>query len=266
VKAATDAVSGAMLPGVCGLARRMGNFKLIVEYDGTGYAGFQRQSALPTIQGELEAALGKLLKENVRVTAAGRTDAGVHALGQVVNFHSARRVPAERLPAAVNRLLPRQIVIRRAELASDEFHARRLAISRRYQYTILNREEPSALLGRFAYQTGERLDVAAMREAARALVGEHDFAAFQAAGSPTASTVRRVSALRIGRLGDIVVVVIEANSFLYQMARIMVAALLAAGRGGIGPREVRRIRESKNRGLVGPPAPPHGLCLVRVEY
>jgi tRNA pseudouridine38-40 synthase len=244
----------------------MANFKLVVEYDGTGYAGFQRQSALPTIQGELEAALGKLLKEKISVAAAGRTDAGVHALGQVVNFHSGRGVPAERLPAAANRLLPRQIVVRRAEIVSDEFHARRMATGRRYQYTILNRDEPSALLGRFAYQTAVRLDVPAMREAGGALVGEHDFAAFQAAGSPTASTVRRVTALRIGRLGDVVVVVIEANSFLYQMARIMVAALLAVGRGEIAAREVRRILESKDRGRVGPPAPAHGLCLVRVEY
>ena len=244
----------------------MVNFKLVVEYDGTGYAGFQRQSALPTIQGELEAALGKLLKEKISVAAAGRTDAGVHALGQVVNFHSARAVPAERLPAAANRLLPRQIVVRRAEIASDEFHARRMAKSRRYQYTILNRDEPSALLGRFAYQTGHRLDIPAMRKAGRALVGEHDFAAFQAAGSPTTSTMRRVSALRVGRCGDIVVVVIEANSFLYQMARIMVSALLAVGRGDIAPGEVQRTLESKNRGRVGPPAPPHGLCLVRVRY
>jgi len=244
----------------------MANIRLVVEYDGTGYSGFQRQSSLPTIQSELEAALGKLLHEDIRVIAAGRTDAGVHALGQVVNFHTARAAPPERLPRAANRLLPRQIVVKRAQEVSDDFHARRMARSRRYQYTILNRDEPSALLGRFAYQTGARLEVAAMRRAARGLVGEHDFAAFQAAGSPSASTVRRMTALRAARLGDVVVVVLEADAFLYQMARIMVAVLLRVGRGELEPVEVRRIMESRDRGRIGPPAPAHGLCLVRVAY
>lgn len=244
----------------------MANIKLVVEYDGTGYSGFQRQSSRPTIQGELEAALGRLLKESVRLTAAGRTDAGVHALGQVVNFHTASAVPAARIPAAVNRLLPRQIVVKQAALVGEDFSARRMALSRRYQYTVINRDEPSALLGRFAHQMGVPLDVAVMREAARGLVGEHDFAAFQAAGSPTASTVRRLTVLRAVRIGDIVMVVLEANSFLYQMARIVVAALLVVGKGEMRPAEVTRILESRDRGAIGPPAPPHGLCLVRVTY
>ena len=244
----------------------MANIKAVVEYDGTGYSGFQRQSSLPTIQGELEAALGKLLEERTKITAAGRTDAGVHALGQVVNFRTARAMPAERIPAAVNRLLPRQIVVKSAQRVADDFDARRLAKARRYQYTIVNRDEPSALVGRFAYHTGDRLDVAAMRRAAQWLVGEHDFAAFQAAGSPSSTTVRRVTALRVGRLGDIVVVAIEADAFLYQMARIMVAALLAVGRGELAPVEVRRIRDARDRKRIGSPAPPYGLCLVRVMY
>jgi tRNA pseudouridine38-40 synthase len=244
----------------------MANLKLVVEYDGTGYCGWQRQSARPSLQGELEAALGRLLQEDIKVTAAGRTDAGVHALGQVVNFRTARAMPPERIPRAVNRLLPRQIAVKCAQEVGDDFHARRMAISRRYQYTILNRDEPSALLGRFAYQTGGPLDVAAMREAASGLVGEHDFAAFQAAGSPTASTVRRLRALRAARLGDLVIVVLEADSFLYHMARIMVAALLAVGRGELEPQGVGRIREAGDRARIGPAAPPHGLCLVRVTY
>ena len=244
----------------------MANIKLVVEYDGTGYCGWQRQSARPSLQGELEAALGRLLKEDIKVTAAGRTDAGVHALGQVVNFRTARAMPAERIPRAVNRLLPRQVVVKCAQEVGDDFHARRMAASRRYQYTILNRDEPSALLGRFAYQTGGALDVAAMREAASGLVGEHDFAAFQAAGSPTASTVRRLRALRAARRGDLVIVVLEADSFLYQMARIIVAALVAVGRGELEPQAVGRIREAGDRARIGPAAPAHGLCLVRVTY
>jgi tRNA pseudouridine38-40 synthase len=244
----------------------MANIKLVVEYDGTGYSGFQRQSSLPTIQGELEASLSTLLDEEILLTAAGRTDAGVHALGQVVNFRTRRAASPERIPAAVNRLLPRQIAVRSAVGVSEEFDARRMAKSRRYQYTILNRAEPSALLGRYAYQVGGELDVAAMRQAAWPLVGERDFAAFQAAGSPTASTVRRLTALRVARLGDMVIVVLEANSFLYQMARIMVAALLAVGRGKLQPAELGRIVEAGDRGCIGPPAPPHGLCLVRVAY
>lgn len=244
----------------------MANIKAVVEYDGTGYSGFQRQSSLPTIQGELEAALGKLLRERIKITAAGRTDAGVHALGQVVNFRTARAMPAQRIPAAVNRLLPRQIVIKSAQRVADGFDARRLALARRYQYTIVNRDEPSALVGRFAYHVSDELDVGAMRRAARWLVGEHDFAAFQGAGSPSSSTVRRVTELRVGRLGDIVVVAIEANAFLYQMARIMVAALVAVGQGQLDAVEVGGIRDGRDRKRIGPAVPAHGLCLVRVMY
>jgi tRNA pseudouridine38-40 synthase len=244
----------------------MRNLRLLIEYDGTGYAGFQRQPRQPTIQGELERALGRLLGEAVRVVGAGRTDAGVHATGQVAHLLARGAIPAERVAGAVNRLLPRQIVVRRAEEAPLAFHARRDAVARRYRYTVFNRPGPSAILGRFGLVVAEPLDAAAMEEAAQALVGEHDFRSFQKSGSETRSTVRRLIELRCRRIGSVVVIAIEANAFLYQMARIMVGALLRVGRGEMTGRDLGRLLALADRRQAGPAAPAHGLCLVRVRY
>ena len=244
----------------------MRNLRLLIEYDGTGYAGFQRQPRRPTIQGELERALGRLLGEPVRVVGAGRTDAGVHATGQVAHALADHAIPAERAAAAANRLLPAQIVVREVEEAAPEFHARRDARARRYEYTVFNRRGPSAILGRFAVFAAEPLDVAAMDEAGRVLIGEHDFRSFQKSGSETRSTVRRVTALRCRRSGDRVTIAVEANAFLYQMVRIMVGVLLRVGAGEMTAADVRRLLRLADRRAAGPAAPAHGLCLVRVRY
>jgi tRNA pseudouridine38-40 synthase len=244
----------------------MRNLRLLIEYDGTGYAGFQKQPGHPTIQGELEQALERLRGEAVRVVGAGRTDAGVHALGQVAHLLTRSPIPAERVPAAVNRLLPAQIVVRRAEEAALSFHARRDARARRYRYLVFNRPGPSAILGRYGLFVAPRLDVAAMNEATRALLGERDFRSFQKSGSETRSTVRRLIELRCRRMGDLVLIAIEANAFLYQMARIIVGSLLRVGAGEMAPEEVGRLLGLADRRQARPAAPAHGLCLVRVRY
>lgn len=243
-------------------------FRLTLEYDGTDFAGFQFQGkGERTVQGVLESAIAELSGEAaVRVHGAGRTDAGVHALGQVAHFRAAWPIPPERLAPALTWALDRDLVVRRAEIAEPGFHSRFSATGRVYRYVILNRPAPSALLGRFALHVPEALDVAAMRGAARHLVGVHDFASFGRPAAPGRSTVRDVSRVDVRRWKDCVLITVRGNAFLRQMVRSFVGTLLAAGRGAIAPEEVVRIRERRDRAACPPVAPAHGLCLVRVEY
>ena len=244
----------------------MRNFKLVLEYDGTDFRGFQRQPRLRTVQGVLEAALARVLAAPTRAITAGRTDAGVHALAQVVSFTTENPIPGARLALALNRVLPRDLVVKEIEEVSLSFHARRSARQRRYRYTILNRARPAALVTRFSCQIPEPLDLASMQEGADHLLGEHDFRAFQAAGSETGSTRRTLRLLRCLRASDFVFITLEADSFLYQMARIIVASLLRVARGQWDPYQLKRLLLSGDRRRAPAPAPPQGLCLVGVIY
>jgi len=244
----------------------MRNLRLLVEYDGTDFHGFQKQPRVRTVQAELEKGLSRLLEEPVTVIGAGRTDAGVHATGQVVNFRTTRPIPVDRLPRAASDLLPADLVVRAAAEAPAEFHARRHARWRRYRYAILCRAEPSALLARYSYRVAERPELSAMREAAARLLGEHDFRAFQAAGSETWTTVRRLRRLDLEDRGALILVTVEADSFLYQMVRLLVAALLAVGRGELGAAELEGLLRGGDRRRLPGPAPARGLCLIRVGY
>ena len=244
----------------------MRNLKLVLEYDGTDFHGFQRQPRLRTVQGVLERALSRLLSSPTKIIGAGRTDAGVHALGQGVNFVTGNPIPVDRLAFALNRALPSDMAVRKVEEVPLDFHARRSARSRRYRYAILNRTCPAALASRFATQIPDTLDVAAMQEAAQHLIGEHDFRAFQAAGSETRSTRRVLSVLKCLRRGELVFTFLQADSFLYQMVRIMVASLLRVARGEWRPSELRVLLDSRDRGRAPGPVPPQGLCLTRVSY
>lgn len=242
-------------------------FRLLLEYDGTDYAGFQLQGkGERTVQGMLEAAITRLSGETCRVHGAGRTDAGVHAAGQVAHFTAVWPIPIENVAAALNGTLPRDLVIRSAGLAEPGFHARYSATARVYRYVILNRIAPSALLGRFALHIEEPLDVAAMRAAAVHLEGIHDFAAFGKPEAPGKSTERQVSHVRVRPWKDALFVTVRGNAFLRQMVRSFVGALLAVGKGTLPPIAVKTIRESHDRALCPPVAPARGLCLVRVEY
>lgn len=242
------------------------NIKLVLEYDGTAYHGFQYQLQRRTIQGELESALGRLTQEPARVIGAGRTDAGVHAAGQVVNFKTRSRLSAEELKRALNALLPPDIAVREASAVPEDFHARYSAKSRAYRYTILNRESRSALLHRWAYHVEAPLNVGAMDAACQKLVGRHDLACFGGAQAPGKGTVRRVYRAGCRREGDKVLVDLEADAFLPHMVRNIVGTLIWVGRGKIDLARIEAILASRDRRQAGPAAPPQGLCLMKVSY
>jgi len=244
----------------------MRNFRLTIEYDGSDFSGFQKQPDCRTVQGELEKRLSELLSEPIKVIGAGRTDAGVHATGQVVNFRTSRPFSAAQAADIINAHLPLDLTVRKAEEVDNDFHARRLAKSRTYRYTILNTPQRSARLARFVGWIKEPLSSEAMNRAAAMLVGEHDFASFQAAGSPTKTSFRRLIRGVCKRLGNFVWVVLEADAFLYQMARIIVASLCLVGRGEKEAIWVEEILKGRDRGLAPAPAAPQGLCLVSVKY
>lgn len=241
-------------------------FKLIVEYDGTAYHGWQIQPDGPTIQGALEDAIRQMLGESVRVAAAGRTDAGVHAAGQVVSFSVQRDVDADRLLAALNALTPRDISIRRAEVVADDFDPRRAARSRVYVYRIWNARSPSPFWRHYAWHVARPLDVEGMCAAAAYLVGEHDFTSFQAAGCDAEHPVRRVLRSEMESAGPLLSYTIEASAFLRHMVRTIVGTLIEVGSAQRAIDDVPGLLAARNRTLAGPRVPACGLCLVRVNY
>ena len=243
----------------------MPRLRVVVEYDGTRYAGFQAQVGQVTIQGEIERALASVTQERIRVVGAGRTDGGVHATGQMVSFSTAwKRTPAE-LQRGLNALLPPDIAVRELGEAEADFHARKSALSRRYRYTIYNRPVRSPLTRLYAYHWAGPLDVAAMREAAKWLVGVHDFASFGRA-RPGGSTVREVLEANCWREGDFIYIDIEADAFLRGMVRSIVGTLLLVGRGELTPQGFKEIMEAKDRSRAGDAVPAQGLCLAEVRY
>jgi len=243
------------------------NLKLTIEYDGTRYFGWQFQVGRPTIQGVLEGVLARILDHPVRVTAAGRTDRGVHALGQVAACLTSSRIPADRLVLAANSYLPEDIVLRDAEEVPPTFHARRSATGKWYRYTILNRRIPQVRCRHFHAQVAWPLDVERMGEAARAFVGEHDFRAFQSNSKrPPAPTVRMVFCVDVAREGDFISIDVVGRSFLYTMVRTIAGTLIEVGRGKRAPGEVTELLGRRDRRLSGPTADPRGLCLMEVYY
>ncbi len=245
----------------------MRNIKVLIEYDGTNYHGFQRQTAnLPTIQQILEDALTVLTKHPVTVIGASRTDAGVHARGQVVNFTTNCPIPADRIVLAMNSLLPADIVAREAVEVEPSFHAQLAAKSKVYRYHLYNSGIPSAFHRLYSYHVPQKLDLDNMQSAARHLVGEHDFSAFKAAGSTARTSVRHVLRLNLESVMPHFYITIEADGFLYNMVRIIVGTLLYVGQGKLTPAEVREIVGSGRREEAGPTVPPQGLCLMKVNY
>lgn len=244
------------------------NIKLTVAYDGTGFSGFQRQAnTCQTVQEKLETALGKLTGASVTIYGAGRTDAGVHALGQVVNFKTSSPIPADRWPMAIRGLLPPEIVVYQAEEVPLDFHARYSATGKTYQYKLWRGSFPSVFHQRFCYHYPGALDLIAIREAMGGLIGTHDFGAFAAAGTSVKSTIRTVTRLDLQMESENEwTVQIRADGFLYHMVRNIVGTLLWVGEGRMTPSALMSSLAEGRRALMGPTAPAHGLCLVEVEY
>lgn len=243
------------------------NIKLTLSYDGTNYHGFQRQENALTIQELLEDALTKITQERIRITAAGRTDTGVHARGQVVNFYTSSAIPPENFPRALNSCLPEDIIVWAAEEVPRNFNALRSAKSKLYRYTLDCGEYPNVFWRRFAWQPIYKLEADLLQKAGQYLVGTHDFTSFRAAGSAVKTSVRSITRLEWDFSQDpLWHLYIEANGFLYKMVRIIVGTLVEVARGRLSPEDVARIRDSRDWKLAGPTAPARGLCLWEVKY
>lgn len=243
--------------------------RLVLEYDGTDFHGFQKQPGLRTVQREIEERLSAVCGHRVAVMAAGRTDAGVHATGQVVHFDTTGKIPVERVARAVNSLgrQPWELRIRAAEGAPEGFHARFSALRRTYHYYV-SPEPPAPFAARYvAYVPGLAADgVDRMRAALPVLLGEHDFGAFCAAGMRTANTVRTMHAATLARVGPLLRLELTANAFLHSMVRAIAGTLLEIGKGRREPEALREALEARDRSAAGPTAPARGLFLARVEY
>jgi len=265
----------------------MPTFKLTIEYDGTSYAGWQRQPDQPTVQAAIETVIQQVTQQHIPVIGAGRTDAGVHALGQVASFRTEKELEPKKLLRALNGLLPSDISIRSVEPAADDFHARYSARAKLYEYRILNQPERSALNRNRAWHLYGPLDLTAMRAAASLLVGRHDFSSFQGHPTDTDSPVCDLQRLEIhqdtapspfplplGGRGEgeghfahaLIRIEAQADRFLKQMVRAIVGTLVEVGQGKRPPQAVKDILAAKDRRSAGLTAPAHGLYLVRVDY
>jgi tRNA pseudouridine38-40 synthase len=248
--------------------------RLVVEYDGTTLSGWQRQANAPTVQQHLEEALAQILQHEVTLAGASRTDAGVHARGQVAAFETERSIPLHGIRRGLNSLLPDVIAVRRADEVPLDFHPRFWATGKHYRYTIYRASDRSPRLRERAWHHPEPLDVARMRDAARSLVGEHDFAAFRAAGCTARTTLRRIDTIELtdgvaeARIAepDLLSIDVKGNAFLRNMVRIVVGTLADVGRGAMEVSQVAEILASLDRTKAGKTAPAHGLELVEVRY
>ncbi len=257
-----------------GGASLLTNFKLTVSYDGTDYAGWQFQANGPTIQQCLEEAIERVTGARLRITGSGRTDAGVHAIGQVANFHASTRLSGSDLLRALNANLPQDIRVLNCELVDESFCALRSAKRKRYTYILQDGAQPDVFRRKYCWHLRVPLDEQAMHQAAQALVGLHDFASFQGAGSERATTVRRVEALSVERVmtahrgtcADELVISIAANGFLYKMVRNIVGTLVEVGQRRMTVGWPAEVLAKLDRNKAGMTAPPQGLYLAEVNY
>ncbi|KOP72235.1 tRNA pseudouridine(38-40) synthase TruA [Cytobacillus solani] len=245
----------------------MQRYKCIISYDGTQFAGYQVQPNKRTVQGEVEKALRKLHKDmDVKVSASGRTDAGVHARGQVIHFDSPLKIPLEKWEVALNTLLPEDIAIIHTEMAADDFHARFDAKGKEYRYFVYRSLQRSPFKRNYAYQYPYSLDIKKVNEAVPFLIGEHDFTSFCSAKTDVVDKVREIRKIEVVEEGDMLIFRFVGNGFLYNMVRILVGTLLGVGAGDISPGSIPDILEKRDRVYAGKTAPAQGLYLWEVHY
>jgi tRNA pseudouridine38-40 synthase len=244
----------------------MRNFKIVVSYDGTDFHGWQVQPGLRTVQATLEEALAALTSQSIRINASGRTDTGVHAVGQVVNFRCDTRLEPEVFLRGLNANLPEDVVVKEAAEAPAAFDANRDARRKLYRYVIHDGSVPDLFMRKYCHHSRYRLDAPAMARAADVLRGKHDFACFETEWPNRASSVRTVIHLALNRMGDWIWLDVEADGFLYNMVRAIAGTLIDVGRGYWPESQVAEILESRDRKRAGPTAPACGLFLMRVRY
>lgn len=240
--------------------------KLVVAYEGTNYCGWQIQPNGITIEEVLNENLSQLLGEDIKVTGASRTDAGVHSLGNVAVFDTSTRMPAEKISFALNQRLPEDIVVQDSCEVDEDFHPRFSKSVKTYEYRILNRRFALPLERNTSYFYHYPLDVEKMQQAARYLVGEHDFTSFSSIHAQTNTFVRTIYSLDVSKDGDMISIRVTGNGFLYNMVRIIAGTLVQVGAGMIEPEQMEEILAGKDRGLAGPTAPAHGLTMIGIEY
>jgi tRNA pseudouridine38-40 synthase len=244
----------------------MRNIKLIIEYDGTAYCGWQVQPNGITIQEVMQEALCRMLGEPALLRSSGRTDAGVHARGMVACFNTEKTLPLRAFREGLNTMLPDDIAVRDASEVPLHFNPRADAEAKHYRYTLLLDSLRSPLARHSAWRLGGKLDLDAMRAAAKVLIGEHDFAAFQAAGCAAKTTVRRINSLELVQEGSFLHLDVNGTGFLRNMVRIIAGTLVEVGQGRRAPQDVERLLNDGNRQVSGQTAPAHGLCLMQVYY
>ena len=244
------------------------NMLVRISYDGTAYSGFQIQENASTIQGELERALSVIYRQPLRITGAGRTDSGVHARGQAAGFRAPFLIEPEKIPHAINSLLPHDIVVTEASVVPDQFHARFDAQRKLYSYTLDRSPFPQVLRRLYSWHCPEKLDLDLIRAAARLFPGIHDFKYFQAAGMKIDNTCRTIHRIDVTEYHSerILVFKFEGEGFLYRMVRMITGTLVRSGRGQLELNEIESALAGKSRTAAGPTAPAHGLCLEEVIY
>lgn len=242
------------------------NFKLLIEYDGTNYHGWQIQPVDSSIQNEIQKILNIITRQNIVITGSGRTDAGVHATGQVAHFTCNTSIPPEKFHDALNKMLPKDIVIRECTYAEPDFHARYSAKKKTYHYRILNSKIPVAINRDYVWHIIKPLNINSMQQAADFLIGEKDFKAFEGVGSPRKSTVRTIYTAKLSQEDDVITFIVTGSGFLKFMVRNIIGTLVDVGSGKLTPDAFRKILLSRDRDAAGITAPPQGLFLKHVDY
>ncbi len=244
----------------------MRNIKLTIEYDGKDFNGWQKQPDKLNIQGEIEKAIFLVTKEEVELFGSGRTDAGVHAVGQVANFKTNSKIPTEKLTYAINSKLKKSIRIKEAKQVSMNFHSRYNCKEKTYRYIINNSEQGTAINRNLEYHISNPLNIEAMKKAVSYFKGEHDFKAFKASGTSSKSSIRTIYKAKLKKEKERIIIELTGNGFLYNMVRIISGTLVDVGLGKIDPDKIPEIIESKDRKKAGKTLPPYGLYLLRVKY